>query len=351
MSPVRVPFPGAGPDPSFAGLSVLIVGLGSVGYRHLKNLVRLGLRDIVLLRTGSGCRQPDSRLGFPVETDLSRALNRGPTAVIISSPTAYHMDTALAAGEAGCHLFLEKPVSHSWKGIPELDRLVRERSLVAVTGFQFRFHPLLRTVKRWLEEGRLGTVIAARAEYGEYLPSWHPSEDYRRGYSARAGLGGGPVLTLSHPFDYLRWLLGGVRSVAGATARLSHLEIDTEDVAHTMLRFACGAIGAVELDYIQHPKRHALQIVGEAGTMRLDFEAGSVYIAPADGGQPLAAFTPPEFERNSMFLDEMQNFLSALIGSESPACTLTDGIRALEISLAAHRSSEERREIDVEIPL
>jgi len=351
MSPPRRPVPGSEPDPSFAGLSVLIVGLGSIGYRHLKNLARLGLTDIILLRTGSGRRGLDSRLGFPVETDLARALRRRPTAVLVSNPTSCHMDTALAAAEAGCHLFLEKPLSHSWTGVPELGRLVRDRSLVAMTGFQFRFHPLLGTVKRWLDEGRLGPIISCRAEYGEYLPSWHPEEDYRRGYSARAGLGGGPVLTLSHPFDYLRWLLGPVRSVAGATAKLSRLEIDTEDTAHAVLRFACGTLGAVELDYIQRPQRHALQVVGEGGTAHLDFGAGSACLSPADGGHPLTAFAPPEFERNTLFVDEMRNFLSALIGSEGPACTLEDGVRALEISLAVHRSAQERREVDVEVPL
>lgn len=351
MSPRRQPHPKAETDPSLAGLSFLVVGLGSIGYRHLKNLIMLGVADITLLRSGSGSRALDSRLGYPVETDLARALDRRPTAVIVSNPTSLHLETAMAAAEAGCHLFIEKPLSHSWTGVTELWRLARERSLVAMTGFQFRFHPLLRTVEQWLQEGRLGRIISCRAEYGEYLPSWHPEEDYRRGYSARAGLGGGPILTLCHPFDYFRWLLGEVRSVAGAAERLSHLEIDTEDTAHARLRFQSGAIGAVELDYIQHPRRHALQIVGEGGTIRLDFEAGSLRLTPADGGPPLISFMPPGFERNTLFVNELQNFLAALVGSETPACTLEDGVRALEIALAVHRSSEERREVDVSVPL
>lgn len=351
MSPKRAPVPRAETDPSLTGLSFLVVGLGSIGCRHLKNLIRLGVADIALLRSGSGSRALDSRLGYPVETDLARALARRPTAVIVSNPTSLHLETALAAAEAGCHLFIEKPLSHSWTGVAELWRLARERSLIAMTGFQFRFHPLLRTVEQWLQDGRLGRVISCRAEYGEYLPSWHPEEDYRRGYSARAGLGGGPILTLCHPFDYLRWLLGEVRSVAGAADRVSHLEIDTEDTAHALLRFRRGAIGTVELDYIQHPRRHALQIVGEGGTVRLDFEAGSLRLSPADGGQPLTAFTPSGFERNALFVDELRNFLAAIVGSEAPACTLEDGVRALEIALAVHRSSEERREVDVSVPL
>ena len=334
-----------------ADLSVLVVGLGSAGYRHLKNLLGLGVKDLTLLRTGKGRRDPDALSSLALESDLATALSGRPSAVVIANPTALHMETALAAVDAGCHLFVEKPVAHSWLGIPELRKEVIDRGLVAATGFQFRFHPLLRTAKRWLEEGRLGTIISCRARYGEYLPGWHPGEDYRNGYSARVGLGGGPVLTLSHPFDYLRWLLGNVRSVGGATAKLSLLEIDTEDTAQAVLRFGSGAIGTVELDYVQHPREHSLQIVGEAGILRLDFDEEALDFVPADGEESLRISAPSGFERNTMFVDEMRNFLAAVLGLEAPVCTLDDGIRALEISLAVHRSSAERREVDVGIPI
>jgi len=345
------PSRGTGADASFSGLSFLIVGLGSVGYRHLKNLGGLGIENIFLLRSGNGSRAWDSRFPFSVEIELSKALARRPAAVIISNPTACHLEVAQAAVAAGCHLFVEKPVSHSWTGVPELHKAVQKHSVVAATGFQYRFHPLLRTAKKWLDEGRLGRVVSCRAQYGEYLPSWHPGEDYRKGYSARAGLGGGPVLTLSHPFDYLRWLIGDVRSVSGVAEKLSHLEIDTEDTAHAVLRFRNGAIGAVELDYIQHPKKHDLHVVGEGGVLDLDFETGSLCLVPANGKDPLSAAPDPEFERNLMFVNEMKNFLAAIVGREMPVCPLEEGIRALEISLAVHRSSRERSEIDVGSPL
>lgn len=337
-------------DPALTGLSFLIVGLGSAGYRHMKNLRDLGVERISLLRTGNGPSGSPRLLPFPVEPDLASALAARPTGVLISNPTSLHMETALAAAKAGCHLFIEKPVSHSWSGVRELRREVQARSLVVATGFQFRFHPLLLSAKQWLDERRVGTVVSAHARYGEYLPSWHPGEDYRKGYSGRADLGGGPVHTLCHPFDYLRWLLGDILSVAGAVGKLSLLEIDTEDTAHALLRFERGAIGSVELDYIHHPKEHFLRIVGEGGDIFLDFEGGLLRLDPFDGGDRWALSTPPRFERNTMFLDEMKNFLAAILGSELPACTLDDGLRALEISLAVHRSSQERREIDVGIP-
>ena len=332
-------------------LSLLIVGLGSVGYRHLKNLLRLGVKNLTVLRTGKGRRALPEDPSPALEATMAEALAGQPTAVVVSNPTALHMGTALAAAEAGCHLFIEKPVAHSWSDVSELCTRVAARDLVAVTGFQFRFHPLLRTAKQWLELGQLGRIISCRARYGEYLPGWHPGEDYRNGYSARVGLGGGPVLTLSHPFDYLRWLLGDVWSVGGVTAKLSLLEIDTEDTAQALLRFCSGAIGTVELDYVQHPYEHSLQIVGEAATLKLDFKENILDFIPADGDKGVHVVAPKGFERNDMFVEEMRNFLAAVLGQEAPVCTLEDGLRALEISLAVHRSSAERREIDVGIPI
>jgi len=185
----------------------LIGGLGSVGRRHLRNLIKLGERDILLYRTHRSTLPEAELAGFPVETDLRTALQHKPDAVIVSNPTALHMDVAIPAARAGCHLFLEKPVSHSLDGLDELDNALCEGGGRLLVGFQFRFHPGLQRLSRLLAEGVIGRPLSARACWGEYLPGWHPWEDYRQSYSARPELGGGVILTLCHPFDYLRWLL------------------------------------------------------------------------------------------------------------------------------------------------
>ena len=87
------------------------------------------------------------------------------------------------------------------------------------------------------QEGRLGRLLAARVHFGEYLPAWHPWEDYRQGYAARADLGGGVLLTQCHSLDYLPWLVGEVESVWGFVGKLSDLEVDVDDTAEIGLRF------------------------------------------------------------------------------------------------------------------
>lgn len=325
---------------------ILVAGVGSVGRRHVDNLLALGAGPVRLLRSGRGQPLPTAYESLPVESDLDAALARGPKAVIVSNPTALHVPVGLAAARAGCHLLIEKPVSHSLEGVGELARELAARRSVCLVGFQFRFHPGLRQVEAWLAEGAIGPVVSAHLEWGEFLPDWHPGEDYRHGYSALSELGGGVILTLCHPFDTLRWLLGEVATVSAETGRLSGLELDVEDVAQVTLRFTSGAIGSVALDYVQRPRRHALRIVGRFGQIRWDAAYGAARMG-RPGRDDVVFTAPPSFERNAMFVEEVRHFLDCVSGDARPACTLEDGTRALRIALAALESAKTGRRIDV----
>jgi predicted dehydrogenase len=194
-------------------MKFLIAGLGSIGRRHLRNLIDLGEGDVLLYRTRRSSLPDEELKGLPVETDLEAALSHRPDAVIISNPTALHMQVAIPAAEAGCHLLLEKPIAHSPEHVEELQAAVSRGGGQVLVGYQFRFHPGLQQVASLLSTQAIGSPLSVRAHWGEWLPAWHPSEDYRRGYRARSDLGGGVILTLSHPLDYLRWLVGEVQAV------------------------------------------------------------------------------------------------------------------------------------------
>jgi len=315
----------------------LIAGLGSIGRRHLRNLLALGQRDIVFYRTHRSTLPDDELAEFPVETDLQRALTRyRPDAVIVANPTALHLAVAVPAAQAGCHLLLEKPIAHDLRGVDALQQAVEENRVQVLVGFQFRFHPTLNTVRQWLSEGRIGKPLFARAHWGEYLPAWHPWEDYRQSYAARADLGGGVVRTLSHPLDYLRYLLGEADVAWAHTAHISPLELQgVEDFAEIGLRFRQGALGSVHLDYFQRPPAHWLEISGAEGTLRWDYASGEAVAYNAAGEKTATAALPPQWERNAMFLDEMAHFVDVAQGKTAPRCTLEDGVRALALSLDA----------------
>jgi predicted dehydrogenase len=313
----------------------LIAGLGSIGRRHLRNLLALSERDIILCRSRLSTLPDDELASFPVETNMEAALAYRPDAVIVSNPTSLHLDVAIPAAEAGCHLLLEKPVSHSLERIEDLRSAVKRGGGQVLMGFQFRFHPTLQIAARLLAEGAIGRPVAARAHWGQYLPNWHPWEDYRQGYAARPDLGGGVVLTLCHPLHYLGWLLGKPELAWAYTAALGDLGIAVEDVAEIGLRFPNGAVGSVHLDYIQQPATHYLEIVGTQGSLRWNNADGSLQVYRA-ARATWESLTPPEgFERNWMFVEEARHFLKVARGEAVPFCTLDDGIHTLEIAVRA----------------
>ena len=327
-------------------MKIMIAGLGSIGRRHLRNLLALGERDILLYRTQHSTLPDDELAGFPVETNLERALAHQPEAVIISNPTALHLEVAIPAargggqGSARC-LMLEKPVAESMVCIPELQAAVSESGARVLVGFHFRYHPGLQRLKQLLAAGEAGRPLSVRAQWGEYLPGWHPWEDYRQGYSARSDLGGGVVLTLSHPLDYLRWLFGEVAALWAFTGKISDLELQVEDTAEIGLRFASGVLGSLHLDYNQRPPSHWLEVVGSQGTLRWDNLSGEVRVFQSETGEWQVYPPPAGFERNDLFLEEMRHFLQVARGEAEPLCSLADGIHALQLALAVHDSQQQ----------
>jgi len=329
-------------------MKFLIAGLGSIGRRHLRNLIALGERDIVLYRTHRATLPDDELAAFPAETDLAAALDPStssgqakPDAIIIANPTALHLEVAIRAAEAGCHILIEKPISHSLDRVDELEAALKRGGGKVLVGFQYRFHPTLRKARQLLADGAIGRPLAAHVHFGEYLPAWHPWEDYRQSYAARADLGGGVILTQCHALDYLPWLIGSVESLWAFVGTLGGLGVDVEDTAEIGLRFTSGAIGSIHLNMIQQPPGHRWEIVGTDGTLRWDNATGLLrrYLPGKKDWEDYPA--PEGFERNVMFLEEMRHFIQVVRGESEPLCTLEDGLHALRLALAALRSGRE----------
>lgn len=336
-------------------MKFLIAGLGSIGRRHLRNLIAFGEEDLVLLRSQRATLPDDELAGYPAESDLETALKKHkPQAVVVANPTALHLDIAIPAAQAGCHILLEKPVSHSLDRLDELQSAARKSDSRILVGFQFRFHPTLNKARDLIRAGALGKVLSVHVHWGEYLPDWHPWEDYRKGYAARADLGGGVIVTLAHPLDYVRYLAGEVESLWATSGHISSLEMDVEDAAEIGLKFAGGALGGVHLNYFQRPPLHRLEVVGTSGSLRWDnadgvlhfqqstteFGALSSSASPARDEQ----FAPPAgFERNDLFLAQTRHFIEVVRGNVEPVCSLVDGIQALKLALAARESQQTGR--------
>ena len=172
-------------------MKFLIIGCGSIGTRHLKNLKSISAGEIIAYRPrNKTIKKLEDEYHIKTYSDLTEALNQNPDAVLVTNPTSLHIQTALSAAKQGCHIFIEKPISNTLDGINELIDIVHKKNLDVLVGCNLRFYPCLQFIKTLLDEKRIGKVVSARVQIGQYLPDWHPWEDYRNMYSAQKLLGG-----------------------------------------------------------------------------------------------------------------------------------------------------------------
>ena len=243
---------------------------------------------------------------------------------------------------AGCHCFVEKPLSHSMDKVDALVQEADQRGLVNMVGSNFKFHPIFIKMKEIMDSGVLGKITSARCQFGQYLPDWHPCEDFRSGYSARKDLGGG-VLLDSHELGYMAWFLGEVDEIFCFSGKTSSLEIQTEDTAEVLLRFDSGAIAEAHLDYTQRAYRRNYEFFGEKGTMTWDFNEGKIRLFLAVENSWREYPQPKSYDINLMYMEQMRHFISCAGSGEHTVTDFKEGRKILQIILAAKKSSREGR--------
>lgn len=344
-------------------LKALIVGLGGVGQRHVRNLRAVLGRDVEILAyrvrrlthvvtprlQAAPDRNVEAEYDIRAFDTLDGALAERPDVAFICNPTSLHVPVALACARGGCDLFLEKPVSHDLDGVAELLATVQSRGRVAMVGYQLRFHPAVQALAAVVRERRIGTVLCARAIVGEYLPGWHPYEDYRQMYAARADLGGGVIVSQIHEFDYLYSLFGLPRRVFTIGGHLSDLEVDVEDVASTLMEFAIdGRAIPVHLqqDYVQRPPSRSCEIVGSRGRVVMQLAPAALTRYDADGAVA-DRLEWDGWDRNEAFLGELRHFLDCVAVRRKPVVDLADGVASLQMASAARASMATGRVIEL----
>lgn len=344
-------------------MKALFCGLGSIGQRHLRNLrTILGEGVEVLAYRGRGRNlvlNPDMTVRTDADLEstynirsfesLDDALSAKPDVVFITNPNALHIPVALAAARAGCHLFIEKPLSDSNEGLGDLIKLVERKGLVAFVAYQFRFHPGLALMRSLIKSGRLGRLASAHIVNGEYLPDWHPYEDYRETHPAQRSMGGGCLSIQTHELDYAVWLFGMPRRVFAVGGQVSRLEVDVEDSVNVLLQ--CDYQGRplavhVHLDYLQRPPQRLCEIVGDAGKARYDYYANQVEFYDTQTREA-ETYRFDGFNRNQMFEDELKHFLACVRGEALPLVNLREAQRSLSVSMSALESLRTGRAVEL----
>lgn len=320
---------------------ILIVGLGSIGKRHLR-LAR-GLMpnaDIRVLRHQNNNEVHEYSNGS--FSNLDEAVAFKPQIAVIASPASCHVATSQSLADDGVHLLVEKPLSDSLSGVSRLLETCKDKDLVLLTGYNLRFLPSLQRYKDLLDECIIGNIFSVRCEIGQYLPTWRPDTDYRTSVSARSAMGGGALLELSHELDYLRWIFGEVEWVKASLSQQSKLEINVEDSAHLILGFQPKAnkrqlIAQVNLDFIRHDTTRVCTAIGEKGTLRWNGLNGVVSFFSAGSNEWVELFSHLH-HRDESYLAEWRNFIECVVQHKEPLVTGEDGLKVLEIIEAARSS-------------
>jgi predicted dehydrogenase len=327
----------------YRSLRVLIVGLGSIGVRHLENLRGLGVETIGVFRSLNRPphRAVDMRGVREHVGGFADALRHGYEVVMVCNPTSLHIPVSTAAAARGCHLYIEKPVSHNIRGLRKLQGVIEEKKLKAAVGCQIRFHKNLLDIKGWLDSGKIGRTLSVNVDTGEYLPGWHPWESYKEGYAARRELGGGAVLTTIHDIDYLLWLFGPMTILSAAGGSSGTLQVDVEDYASSMLLSHDNVPIFLHLDFLQHPPCRRMKIIGSRGSIDWDYYRGIARLTGGVNGDEVSE-VPPGWQRNDMFVAILSDFLEAIAEDRPPQVGLEQGFAALRIALEIKKRIAER---------
>lgn len=301
--------------------SILVVGAGSIGQRHASNLTALGA-DVTITDTDSA-----RLVGLPWRT--AAGIADGFDAMVIASPTTCHAEQALAALGTGAAVFVEKPLALT---VDEGERLVAVGGDRITVGYNLRFHEPLRKLAELVAAGGAGRPLSYRFWFGQWLPDWRPTVDYRRTYSARADLGGGVLLDAIHELDLAVWMAGPELAVVGATvARLGPLEIDVEDTVRALLTTPQGVPVSIELDYLARQYRRGVEVIGDAATLRYDWATGDLTVSDGDGTTTEHFDTPVA----DSYVAEMAEFLSTAATPTNTAAGALASLRLAESIRAA----------------
>lgn len=320
----------------------VIVGFGSIGKRHAASLQRLDPAiELLVLRRGDAPAEEENAIGAVRIARLQQGIDAKPDFAVIASPPHCHLEALVALLRAGIPCYVEKPVVVRAEEVRALHALLGERDDMPVTlvGCNLRFLPSLHALRAALRAGRIGRPVRASLQVGQWLPDWRPVQDYRAGYGADPAQGGGVIFDLIHELDMARWLFGEFDEVKAIAAKLSTLEIRTEDAACILLRkHGGGPLTAIGLDYVSRQRVRRYEIVGDEGSLQWDLTTRRLELITPGTTEVIDASTSG-FDVAGSYVHAMDEFLNALRARRRTENDLADGLRTVALALRARESA------------
>jgi len=327
--------------------SVLIVGYGSIGKKHLENFLQF--KDIQLtVYTKRNDLQLLRENGIKISDSLTECLKENPDVGVITNETSLHIPIAIKLAKEGLDLFLEKPLSNSLKDVEKLRAIVKKKKLITQMGCNLRFHPCIKKIKSLIDQQKIGKIISAQVQNYGYLPDH--AEDYRNSYAGRKDLGGGVILTQIHEIDYMYWFFQEVENVVSMSGKFSALDVTAEDYMSSLLQFKNKIIGELHMDYFQRPSFRSCKIRGTKGEIYWNSDNNCVNIFNMNKRKWETKFDngfSHNLDTYASYVEELKHFLKCVKHRKETINDLEQGVRTLKIALAIKKASKLMKSVNV----
>jgi len=289
---------------------IVIFGSGSIGQRHIRNLKKMGYVKIAAFRTLQGhYKELPSELEVQELSEWNEIFDFKPDVAIISNPTNLHLEMATRIAPYVKGIFIEKPLSHSVRGVKEFIDLVESKKIISFVGYNLHMHPAVKIIKGEMDKDYLGKPITFKCQYGKWLPDWHPYEEFQKAYSANKDLGGGVTLTLIHEINLAHTLFGPVEKVSAFFTQSEELVLDVDVVSDMTIYHKNGVVSQIHLDFIQRPASRSGSILFEQGWLSYDLINSNVMVQAKSEKAPKVLWDEGDYDIDEMYQDELKNFL------------------------------------------
>lgn len=331
-------------------LKILVVGLGSMGKRRIRNLLKLQYADIIAYDM-SKSRRSEVKKNYlvTVTSSFNDCLKQKPDVMIISTPPDKHLKYAKIAIKNNIHFFTE--VNLLSKHVEKIIQHLQGSSIVASPSYTMHFHPAVRELKKLSQKKIIGLPLIIQHHSGQYLPNWHPWENYKNFFVSKKITGGAKEL-LQVELLWMTYVFGDIRSVMGNVQKISKLDVDIDDVYQILLKFKNNIVCNILVDVLSMPSFRETKIIGEKGTIICNFNEGLIkiykgkkmnekFVKMGKVAKGYVGSTPPE----TLYEDELKYFFKAIIQKKKYPFTFQDELKLLRVLDAIKDSSKMKKQI------
>lgn len=307
-------------------MNALILGLGSIGQRHLRNLRTIKeIKNIYLFRKKFITPTLSKELNIINQNlhdlynvkylkNLNNLSKYKIDVAFICSPTSMHASQAFTLAKNNINIFIEKPINHNLKNIKKLTNLIsKNQKIKHMVGYQLKFNPLINKLKFFIQKNEIGKIFTVQIHHGEHIADFHPYEDYKGSYAASKKLGGGVVLTQSHEIDYLMYLFENFKfeKKYSTNRKSSNLNINVEDNSFSIieLKYKNQIIDCfISLNYFERPKARNIELIGSEGKIKADLINNTIELNKGKKNKKIKF----KINKNLIFKKEIEYFINVI---------------------------------------